>query len=130
MISGFDHVAITASDLDAICNFYGDVLGARIDAEYPWNGRPAVRRVFVGGALLNIHQQGNGIDLVARTPTPGAADLCFRWDGTIEGAQALIEAKGVTVIEGPAPRTSHDGKRGASIYFNDPDGNLIELMAA
>ena len=130
MISGFDHVAITVADLDVTCAFYGDLLGARVEESYSWNGEPdAVRRVFVGGALLNIHRQGNGVDLVARAPTPGSADLCFRWAGTIDAARSLLEAKGVAIVAGPAPRTSSGGRRGASVYFNDPDGNLIELLA-
>jgi catechol 2,3-dioxygenase-like lactoylglutathione lyase family enzyme len=129
MITGFDHVAITVADLDVTCNFYCGLLGARVDAEYEWNGRPAVRRVFVGGALLNLHQRGNGIDLVARLPTPGSADLCFRWAGPVAEAEALLRAHEVEIVEGPSARTAADGRRGASVYFKDPDGNLLELLA-
>ena len=130
MITGFDHVAITVADMDVTCDFYRDLLGATVVDEYAWNGSPAVRRVFVGGALLNIHQQGNGIDLVARLPTPGSADLCFRWAGPVTEAEALLSANGIGIVEGPSGRTASDGSRGASVYFKDPDGNLIELLAA
>jgi len=128
MITGFDHVAITVADLGASCAFYERVLGARVEERYEIDGRIAVSRVALGGALLNIHQQGNGIMLVAHHPLPGSADLCFRWDGPIDRARALLDERGVALVEGPIPRVSATGRPCQSIYFRDPDGNLIELM--
>jgi len=129
VISGFDHVAITVADIDASIRFYERVLGARVEETYEVGGKVIVKRVAVGGALFNVHQQGNGVDLVALTPLPGSEDLCFRWDGTIEEAQRQLEESGVAIIEGPAPRISSDGRQASSVYFRDPDGNLLELLA-
>lgn len=129
-VLGFDHVAITVADLDATCRFYEHVLEARVEADYKVDGRTIVRRVRVGGALLNVHQQGNGVDLVARRPTPGSADLCFRWGGGIDSAMARLADAGIAVREGPVPRIASDEKSGQSVYFMDPDGNLIELLAS
>lgn len=129
MIRGIDHVAITVADLDATCRFYERALGARIEETYEVDGRVVVRRVAVGDAVLNIHQQGNGIALVARHPLPGSADLCFRWAGPITEARRLLESEEVAIVEGPVPRQSADGLPATSIYFHDPDGNLIELLA-
>lgn len=128
-IGGFDHVAITVSDLDATCRFYADALGARVDADYQVNGRTIVRRVLVGRAVINIHQQGNGVELVARHPTPGAADLCFRWEGSIESAAQHLRERGIPIVEGPVARITADGRPSQSVYLHDPDGNLLELMA-
>jgi catechol 2,3-dioxygenase-like lactoylglutathione lyase family enzyme len=128
-ISGFDHVSITVADIDAACRFYERVLGARVEEDYKVDGRTIVRRVMVGKAMFNIHQQGNGVDLVARVPTPGSVDLCFRWTGTIESAIDRLKSLAIQIIEGPAPRIANDGKPGQSIYFRDPDGNLLELLA-
>jgi len=129
MISGFDHVAITVADLDASIAFYERVLGAVVEESYEVGGRVIVKRVKIGGAMFNVHQQHNGVDLVARLPTPGSQDLCFRWEGTVEQAQARLEKNGVPIIEGPAPRDSSDGRPALSVYFRDPDGNLLELLA-
>lgn len=129
MICGIDHVAITVADLNATCEFYVHVLGARVEEAYEIGGRIAVKRVAFGQAILNIHQQGNAVDLVARQPMPGSTDICFRWDGAIDAAKAQLESRGVTVIEGPVARTSADGMPGQSVYFRDPDGNLVELLA-
>lgn len=129
MIQGIDHVAVTVADLDAACDFYVRVLGARVEEEYEIGERIAVKRVAFGQAILNVHQQGNGVDLVARQPLPGSTDICFRWSGNIDAAKAMLESKGVAVIEGPVARTSADGLAAQSVYFRDLDGNLMELLA-
>jgi catechol 2,3-dioxygenase-like lactoylglutathione lyase family enzyme len=129
-IAGFDHVAITVADLEATCRFYADLFGAEAVRELTHAGRVAVRQLRFGGALLSVHQAGNGLTLVARAPTAGAADLCLRWDGPIADAVALLRAHGITVVAGPAPRATAAGAPSQSVYFRDPDGNLLELMAA
>lgn len=129
MIQGIDHVAITVADLDAACAFYSRVLGAVVEESYEIGGRIAVKRVAFGKAIFNVHQQGNGVDLVARKPQPGSADICFRWAGDIAAAKAMLESHGVGVIEGPVERTSADGLAASSVYFRDLDGNLLELLA-
>ena len=68
--------------------------------------------------------------LVARRPTVGGADLCLRWSGSIESAADLLREHGVPIIDGPSRRRTADGLPALSIYFRDPDGNLLELMAA
>ena len=57
---------------------------------------------------------------------PGSADSCFITETKIEDIREVWEGKGVTVEEGPVVRT---GTLGAmrSVYFRDPDGNLIEV---
>lgn len=129
-VSGIDHVAITVADLESSCAFYRGLFGARTVNELQHDGRLAVRQIAFGGALLSVHQSGNGYGLVARQPTVGAADLCFRWDGDIASALALLHAHGIAIVEGPAPRRTADGRPSRSVYFRDPDGNLLELMAA
>ena len=128
-ISGYDHVAITVADLERTCSFYRDLFGALVEGPHILSGKQAVSRLVIGGAAMSVHQSGNGLDLVARRPTPGAADLCFRWEGGIEKATALLAARDIDIVEGPAERTACDGRRGQSVYFRDPDGNLIELLS-
>ncbi len=129
-ILGIDHVAITVADLEATCKFYLAVFGGRPVAEIVEAGHATVRQILMGGALLSVHQSGNGRTLVARRPTVGAADICFTWGGSIESAADLLRRHHVPIIEGPEPRRSADGLPSQSVYFRDPDGNLIELMAA
>lgn len=128
---GIDHVAITVADLDAAWAFYERVFGTVILNDYAPDGRPAVR-VFMlgGGARLSVHQAGNGIDLVADKPTPGSADICFRWGGSVDEAIAHLARHEIELVDGPSPRRTADGLPAQSVYFRDPDRNLIELMAA
>jgi catechol 2,3-dioxygenase-like lactoylglutathione lyase family enzyme len=128
-ISGIDHIAITVSDLEAACRFYDRLFGAQTQVNYAPQGKPLVRQIALGGALLSVHQAGNGIELVARKPTIGSADICFRWDGGIASAVALLNEHGVEIIEGPVPRHTAGGLPSRSVYFRDLDANLIELMA-
>ncbi len=130
-LQGIDHVAITVADVERTTAFYDQLFGTEVINEYAPGGRPAVRVVLLGGmARLSLHQLGNGVELVAARPTPGSADICFRWGGSITGASEHLSAQGVTVVDGPSPRRTADGLPAHSVYFRDPDGNLIELMAA
>ena len=128
-ILGIDHIAITVSDLEATCRFYDKLFAGETRVNYAPQGRPLVRQIALGGALLSVHQAGNGIELVARKPTIGSADICFRWDGGIASAVALLNEHGVEIIEGPVPRHAAGGLPSRSVYFRDLDANLIELMA-
>ena len=129
-ILGIDHVAFAATDLEATCAFYDRLFGARTHLDYAPNGKSLVRQIALGGALLSIHQAGNGLELVARRPAVGGADICLCWSGTIESAADLLRANAIPIIDGPSRRRTADGLPALSIYFRDPDENLLELMAA
>jgi catechol 2,3-dioxygenase-like lactoylglutathione lyase family enzyme len=129
-ILGIDHVAITVDNLETTCAFYTRLFGSEIAAEHVVNGKVLVRQLAIGGAVLSVHQSNNGVTLVAGEPTVGAADICFRWKGSIWDAVSLLNSKTVEVLEGPTPRRTADRKARHSVFFRDIDGNLIELMAA
>jgi catechol 2,3-dioxygenase-like lactoylglutathione lyase family enzyme len=118
-----DHVVIAVSDWDRSNAFYRDVLGAEL-VELD-KGRFAYR---FGDQQLNVHGPGSEPHPRAADPVrPGNSDLCFVWDGPIDGAVAHLEACGVEVELGPVGRLGARGG-GTSIYFRDPDGSLLELI--
>jgi catechol 2,3-dioxygenase-like lactoylglutathione lyase family enzyme len=119
-----DHCVIAVSDWERSNRFYRDVLGAELlELE---KGRFAYR---FGEQQLNVHGPGSTPYPRAADPVrPGNSDLCFRWDGTAEEAAAHLAAHGVEVEEGPVERQGALG-RGRSVYFRDPDGTLLELIA-
>lgn len=130
MIKGFDHYAITVADIETSMAFYRTVLGAEILWEAQWRaGKIPVISMQLGANRINVHQASAPAAPHANLPTPGSADLCFRWDRPISDAQAMLEKHGVAVIEGPVPRPAADGVWGLSVYFRDPDGNLLELLS-
>jgi catechol 2,3-dioxygenase-like lactoylglutathione lyase family enzyme len=120
-----DHSVIAVSDWDVSNAFYRDVVGAELVPGGP--GRVAYR---LGDTQLNVH--GPGVDVsdnVARLPVrPGNSDLCFLWPGPIAEAVAHLERHGIEVETGPVDRVGAGGD-GASVYFRDPDGSLLEFIS-
>lgn len=89
-------------------------------------GRHAYR---FGEQQLNVHMPGSTPEPVARVRIqPGNSDLCFVWEGPIEGAIAHLRDRGVALELGPVERTGARGD-GSSVYFRDPDGSLLELIS-
>ena len=128
-IVGFDHVAITVADVDATIDWYRRVLGAEPLHLDLWRaGQLPIALLQIGASRLSVHPAARPAAPHADTPTPGSADLCFRFDGPVAEILAMLDAAGVPVVEGPVPRPASSGEPGASIYFRDPDGNLLELL--
>ena len=126
-----DHVAMTVADVPKSVAWYKDVMGATLPRPaYVVDGKLAVQPIVMAGVMLNLHQKGNGIWLVAKEPTVGSVDICFRWDDTIEAAQAHLASKNVPIFAGPMPTIGSDQKPSISVYFLDPDGNLLEFLTS
>jgi catechol 2,3-dioxygenase-like lactoylglutathione lyase family enzyme len=107
-VLGVDHVVFAAADLRATCAFYDRLFGARTHLDYAPDGRSLVRQIALGGALLSVHQEGNGLELVARRPTVGGADLCLRWSGSIDRPRtcyASTESRSLTARRVGTPPT-------------------------
>ncbi|MEN8160960.1 MAG: VOC family protein [Myxococcota bacterium] len=129
-VRGLDHLALTVADVERTLDFYRRVLGAELVYEELWRaGKLPVAILQVGASRLSIHRAASPASPHAETPQPGSGDVCFRYDGPLETAAAHLAAEGVEVIEGPVPRPAADGQLGASLYFRDPDGNLLELLS-
>jgi catechol 2,3-dioxygenase-like lactoylglutathione lyase family enzyme len=128
-VAGFDHVAITVADVDATVAWYERVLDAEPLHYDLWlAGKLPIALLQVGASRLSVHPAEAPAAPHADAPTPGSADLCFRYDGPVAEILARLAAEGVTVVEGPVPRPASSGEPGASVYFRDPDGNLLELL--
>jgi catechol 2,3-dioxygenase-like lactoylglutathione lyase family enzyme len=128
-VAGLDHVAITVADVDATIAWYQRVLGAEALHLDLWReGKLPVALLQVGASRLSVHPASAPAAPHADAPTPGSADLCFRFDGPVEEILDLLQAADVAVADGPVPRPASDGRLGASVYFRDPDGNLLELL--
>ena len=128
-ISRIDHIALTTPDLAATIAFYCTVLEAKVIHDFVIDGSVIAHQLKLGGALVNIHQAGHGHALVAGCPTPGSVDICFGWDGPIEAAVAHLDEHAVPIEEGPVSRIGSEEKQGLSVYFRDPDRNLLEFLS-
>jgi catechol 2,3-dioxygenase-like lactoylglutathione lyase family enzyme len=122
-IERFDHVALTVADLEATVDFYTRVLGMTVRAF--GGGRLALR---FGDQKINLHEAGHEFEPKARVPTPGSADLCFVVEQPLADWLEHLAELGVPVVGGPVPRAGALGPI-TSVYFRDPDGNLLEIAS-
>lgn len=120
-VTGLDHFVLTVADVERTCEFYDGLDG--IEVVTFAGGRKALQ---LGEQKINLHETDTDIDLRATRPTPGSGDFCIRTETPIEELKADLEARGIEIVEGPAPRTGAQGNL-RSIYFRDPDGNLVEM---
>lgn len=121
MIAGIDHFVLTVRSMEETCAFYRRVLGfERVDAPE----RPTA--LVFGAHKINVHEAGRTFEPKAKAPTPGSGDFCLISDRPLDEICASLAANGVPIEVGPVERI---GARGPmmSVYFRDPDGNLVEV---
>jgi catechol 2,3-dioxygenase-like lactoylglutathione lyase family enzyme len=119
-----DHLVLTVADVDATVAFYERVLGMR--GVTFGEGRKALE---FGRQKINLHPAGREFEPKAARPTPGSGDLCFISAVALDEVIAHLQACGVAIEEGPVQRTGAVGPID-SVYFRDPDGNLLEVSVA
>lgn len=121
MISHLDHLVLTVRDLAATRRFYADGLGMTLRTFD--DGRQALH---FGRQKINLHRAGHEFEPKAARPVPGSADLCLITEATLEAVIRRMSRLGFEPLAGPVERTGATG-RISSVYFRDPDGNLIEV---
>jgi catechol 2,3-dioxygenase-like lactoylglutathione lyase family enzyme len=122
-IDRIDHLVLTVRDLDAALHFYERVLGARVVPPYMGRGPTAIA---FGRQKINLHVAGKEFEPKATTPTVGAGDFCLITEAPVEAVMEHLATGGIPVELGPVPRIGALGPM-TSVYFRDPDGNLVEV---
>ena len=118
MISHIDHIVLTVADIERSVAFYARVLG--MQAVSFGNGRRALQ---FGQQKINLQTLGMEPRNHAAV---GAGDVCLITDWPTARVLARQAAEGVPVLEGPVTKSGAQGPI-ESVYFNDPDGHLIEV---
>jgi len=120
-VDQIDHVEVFVRDIDAASRWYADVLG--LSEIHRWDPEPVI--IGAGGTMLALFR--------AKPCPPATTDLRSRegfgwhrvaWRTTKTGFEAIqrhFTERGIG-FRGPV---DHD--IAWSIYFNDPDGNLLEV---
>ena len=116
-----DHLVLTVRNIEATCSFYTRVLGMR---EQTFEG--SRKALLFSHQKINLHEAGHEFEPKAQHPTPGSADLCFITQIPIKQIIEHLRTCNVPIIEGPVQRTGANGLM-MSMYFRDPDGNLLEV---
>jgi catechol 2,3-dioxygenase-like lactoylglutathione lyase family enzyme len=120
-INRLDHFVLTVASIEAACDFYSRVLGMEVR-----NFAGGRKSLHFGASKINLHQAGHEFEPKADRPVPGSADICLIAATPLEQVIAHLRECGVPIIEGPVKRTGATGTIN-SVYFRDPDGNLIEV---
>jgi catechol 2,3-dioxygenase-like lactoylglutathione lyase family enzyme len=125
LIDRLDHIVLTVSDIDEAARFYERALGLEREVFRGPEGqlRHALR---FGNQKINLQDRMTDTPTKARTPAFGSADFCVIAAVPLDDVLAHLRAENVAIVAGPVAR---HGAIGAlrSVYFRDPDGNLVEV---
>ncbi|MFT3896847.1 MAG: VOC family protein [Thermomonas sp.] len=127
-VQRIDHVVLRVRDLDRAEAFYRDVLDCAVMHRRDDLG---LRHLRAGASMIDLisidGKLGSRGDAAAGETGRNVDHLCLRIEPFDEAAIAAHLAVHGLVPHGPA--TSNFGAEGdgPSLYFDDPDGNTIEL---
>jgi catechol 2,3-dioxygenase-like lactoylglutathione lyase family enzyme len=116
-VAQLEHVTLTVADLERSRRFYIDVLGLEPGPE--WAGELVMLRCGATYIALGTWAQGQ-----QRGPDSpiGVDHLAFRVD-----AETYVRARTARPAAGVPVEYESDHGINQSMYFRDPDGNLLEL---
>jgi catechol 2,3-dioxygenase-like lactoylglutathione lyase family enzyme len=125
LIDRVDHLVLTVTDIEATTVFYERALGMQREFFRGPEGQPRHALLF-GSQKINLQDKDTDTPTKARVPTLGSGDFCLIAAVPLDEVIAHLRAVGVALEAGPVPRR---GALGAlrSVYFRDPDGNLVEV---
>ena len=126
-LTGLDHIVLRIVDREAMIAFYRDVVGCTLDRDRPELGLTHLR---AGRSLIDLVTVDGPLGRAGGAPPgPQARNmdhLCLGVRPFDEPAiRAHLADHGVAVTES-GQRYGAEGE-GASVYFQDPEGNTVEL---
>lgn len=119
-VLALDHLVLAVWDVACTCRFYERVLGME-----PKQERPGKWSLHFGAHKISL-QAAQAAPTIARNTVPGSGNFCLLTDTPIEEVVAHLEREGVAIVNGPGERAGATGTL-LSVYFKDPDGNLVEI---
>lgn len=125
-IDRIDHVVINCSDLDATVAWYQRVLGMERQ-EFAYGEHLHVALKY-GRQKFNVRPAGTEHWWSVENDTPGTLDICLITPSPIEEVLSHLRACNVDIARGPVQQTGAMGPM-MSVYFYDPDRNLIEVAS-
>jgi len=125
LIDRVDHLVLTVSDIEATTQFYERVLGFEREFFRGPEGQPRHALKF-GRQKINLQDRTTETPTKARVPTPGSGDFCLIAAVPLDQVITHLKKQGVAIEAGPIARRGAMGPI-RSVYFRDPDGNLVEV---
>tara|TARA_Y100001956_G_scaffold70346_1_gene74272 strand:- start:1535 stop:1903 length:369 start_codon:yes stop_codon:yes gene_type:complete len=118
MISHIDHIVLTVSNIAHSVAFYQRVL--QMEEVTFANGRKALK---FGNQKINLQLLGQEPRNQAQV---GSGDLCLITHWSLEEVITHLTKEQIEIVEGPVEKSGAQGPI-QSVYFLDPDSNLIEI---
>jgi catechol 2,3-dioxygenase-like lactoylglutathione lyase family enzyme len=120
-----DHIVLTVNDIGESLRFYERALGFERELFRGAEGQPRFALRF-GDQKINLQDRATDTPTKAAKPTFGSGDFCVIAAIPLSDVIDHMRTIGVPIEVGPVARR---GALGAmrSIYFRDPDGNLVEV---
>lgn len=125
-IHSIDHFVLTVASIEATCAFYARVLGFGVERFGSEGGGERRTALTFGVQKINLHEVGREFTPRARVATAGSGDFCLLTETPIEEMALHLADSGVAIEVGPVRKTGATGPLN-SVYFRDPDGNLVEV---
>ncbi len=120
-IERLDHFVLTVACIDTTIAFYERVLA--MEAIEFAGGRRALR---FGDQKINLHAAASPFPERAKHPTAGSGDFCLISKTPMDDVIDHLKRMQVEIIAGPVDKSGALGPI-LSVYFFDPDGNLVEI---
>ena len=125
LVHRLDHIVLTVSNIEDTMRFYELTLGMEREVFHSEGGQTRYALRF-GNQKINLHDRNTLTPTKAHRPTVGCGDYCLITNLPLEEIIAHLKEKRVPIEAGPVPRQGALGEL-RSIYFRDPDGNLVEI---
>jgi catechol 2,3-dioxygenase-like lactoylglutathione lyase family enzyme len=119
-VRALDHIVLCVRDVAATRRFYEQLLGMESREE-----RPGKWSLHFGAQKISL-QDAMHAPAIARDTVPGSGNFCLLTDEPLDAVAAALHQAGVAILDGPAERAGATGPI-LSVYFHDPDGNLVEV---
>ncbi|MGC2518668.1 MAG: VOC family protein [Burkholderiales bacterium] len=120
-----DHFVLTVNDIEETTRFYERALGFNREFFRGPDGQPRHALRF-GNQKINLQDRTTDTPTKAKAPTFGSGDFCVVAAVPLDQVLARLRAENIPIVAGPVPRWGALGPL-RSIYFRDPDGNLVEI---
>jgi catechol 2,3-dioxygenase-like lactoylglutathione lyase family enzyme len=116
---------LTVTDIEKTTQFYEKALGFEREFFRGPEGQPRHALLF-GQYKINLQDKQTETPTKARVPTIGAGDFCLISKVPLDEFISHLKTVGVPIDTGPVQRRGALGPI-RSVYFRDPDGNLVEV---
>lgn len=121
-ITNLDYVILLCTQLAETRAFYLEIMRFTLQMD-----RPTWVSFRVGSGLLTLRPRGQGGDDGPAIAGSASVQLAFRVPpSAIDDWHAELVVKGVSIL---SPPTELPAWRHRTLFFRDPEGNLIELYA-